>query len=369
MAVVREISAEGFRNLASGPWKPFAGRQLILGSNGAGKTSWLEAIYVLATTRSFRTHRLAICATHGREDFRLACEVTGDRRSRLEARWGSSRSGSGGLTRTVNDSSVTTAEYLSVLPVVSWSAQSGEVVAGAPTARRRFVDQGLVAGKPSLFVTLSRYRQALGQKRALLREGRVSELETWNLVLAPLIVEIVRERARHVAALDETIVRLLEQVSGEDYGIRLRYRPSLGLSEDATSDAALEELQRVSRSEIDRRMPMIGPQRDDLEILWRGHPAAQVTSAGERKLLGLALHAARGGLLATSDRSPIYLLDDLDTELDEARLGVVVRLFSSDSQLFVTSNRPHVWREIELDRIWSLEGLRVPRGVDREKAL
>jgi len=369
MAVVREITAEGFRNLASGVWEPDPGRQVILGANGVGKTSWLEAIYVLATTRSFRTHRLAICAEHERDDFRLSCEVTGDRRSRLEAHWGSRKSGSSGLTRTVNGSNVTTAEYLAVLPVVAWNAGSGEVVAGAPAARRRFVDQGLVAGKPSLFVTLSRYRQALSQKRALLREARFSELETWNLVLAPLIFEIVRERARHVVSLNETIRRIFQEISNDDFGIRLQYRPSLSLSEVDSVDAVYSKLEVASQNEIDRRMPTVGPQRDDLEILWRGHPAAQVTSAGERKLLGLALHAARGRLLAASDREPIYLLDDLDTELDEARLGVVMRLFSTGSQLFVTSNRPHVWREIELDRIWMLEGLRTPREVEPQKAL
>jgi len=379
VAVVTEIAARGFRNLASTRWSLDRGGQLVLGPNGAGKTSLLEAVYVLATTRSFRTHRLALCVEHAVERFDLVGEVVGESRTRLEVGWGAASSrptdsltptdkprsrATGTLRRTLNGSSVSTAEYLSVLPVVAWSSKAGDVVSGPPEARRRFLDQGLVAQRPRLFETLSRYRQALAQKRTLLREGRASELETWNGVLAPLMVEIGRERARHAAELGEATRELVErstdELGGRDIQLGLRYRPSLRFDGEPTEDEVFARLEGKRREEVERRSPLLGPHRDDLEIDWRGYPAAAVTSAGERKLLGLSLYAARGRLLEASGRKPVYLLDDLDTELDEDRLRLVWGLFSSSSQRLVTSNRPDVWSRIGIDRIWTLEAGRPP---------
>jgi DNA replication and repair protein RecF len=99
-------------------------------------------------------------------------------------------------------------------------------------------------------------------------------------------------------------------------------------------------------------MPLIGPHRDDLEVLWGGHPVRATVSAGERKALSLLLTAAHGRVLTAAGRHPVYLLDDVDAELSEESLGRVWQAFSDVSQLVATSNRPGVWEKLAAGRRW-----------------
>ena len=114
--------------------------------------------------------------------------------------------------------------------------------------------------------------------------------------------------------------------------------------------AVLARLERAADNEIRRGMPLLGPHRDDLEILWGGHPVRATVSAGERKALSLLLTAAHGRALAASGRDPVYLLDDLDAELAPGTLGRVWQVFHGSPQLLATSNRPAVWEGLEVDR-------------------
>ena len=117
------LEARRFRNLEPLSWSPGAGRHLLLGGNGAGKTSLLEAVYTVATTRSFRTPRLAECVRHGEDGFHLTAEVETPVRTRLEVSWDAA-----GLARAVNGARGDLAEHLEPLPVVAWHAGEAEVL-------------------------------------------------------------------------------------------------------------------------------------------------------------------------------------------------------------------------------------------------
>ncbi len=118
----------------------------------------------------------------------------------------------------------------------------------------------------------------------------------------------------------------------------------------------------VSERERALQQPILGPHRDDLSIRWHGHELRRVASAGERKALGLALLGAHGRVLAEVGRDPVYLLDDVDTELDHDRLAALWRVFGAARQLFATSNRPKVWEEAEIDNRWRCEDGRLLAG-------
>ena len=274
--MIERFVCRDFRNLGPLEWHPGPGAQVIFGANGAGKTSLLEALYLLATSRSFRGARPAECCRRGAEAFFMEAEVAGERRARLGVGW----SAASGLERLLNGKPATPAEHLAVQPVVSWSAADAELLDGPPLGRRRLLDQGVVASRPAALGVLTRYRQALEQKRRLLAEG-IRGLGPWNELLA-------------------------------------------------SAAAELTELRR-------------GPHRDDLEVLWQGRGLRRAASAGEKKLLGLALTAARGRLLTSFGRDPLYLLDDADGDLDRARLEVAWELFSEAPQLVATSHRPEAW--------------------------
>ncbi len=346
-----QLEAEGFRNLEplSRAFEP--GSHLFLGDNGAGKTSLLEAVYLLATTRSFRTPRIADCCRHGGSRFRLGGEVDRRSRVRLEVGWEA-----GGRWRTVNGQQASLAEHLAALPVVCWSSGDVEVLVGPPAGRRQLLDRGVVSRRPAAIAAISRYRRALQQKRELLARGG-GELATWNQVLAPAAAELIALRAAYAGRLARALAEVLDRSGLGFPPIELRYRPSPPAGLEGAAIA--EELAAVRRRERRMQQPLVGPQRDDLEVRWDGREVRRVASAGERKALGLALLAAQGRILEGMDRVPIYLLDDADTELDRRRLESLWRVFGACGQLFLTSNRPAVWESVEIAHRWRLSEGRI----------
>jgi len=355
--VLVQLEARDFRNLEPQSLSFAPGLHLVLGDNGAGKTSLLEAVYAVATSRSFRTSRLADCRRHGATGFEIRAEVASAARARLELTWQD-----GGRQRSVNHRQTSLAEHLAVLPVVAWTAADVEVLVGAPAERRRFLDRGIVGLRPAAIEVLSRFRQALAEKRRWLeRPGPAAELDAWNRVLAGCAAELIARRAVYVDALAATLAATLAACDVATAPIELRYRPSprSGL---AGSESLLAALGSVASREIRLGQPVIGPHRDELEILWGGHEIRRVASAGERKLLALALVAAHGKVLEAGGRIPVYLLDDADAELDRDRLRALWTIFGTARQLVATSSRPAVWEALDAHR-W-----RCRRGrLDEEK--
>jgi DNA replication and repair protein RecF len=395
--LLSHLTARNFRNLEPLELAPGGGSHLLLGGNGAGKTSLLEAIYVLATTRSFRAAQIVDCITHGVNEMALTGEVESDRRTALAV-----GVRDGVRQRSVNGKPTSLAEHLAVLPVVAWTAVEAGVLVGTPGARRRFMDRGVVATRPAALDVLGRYREALRQKRQLLAQGGAG-IEIWNELLAATAAEVIRLRAAYVDALRVELAAVLAEVGlasdrsdhadrgepGEprpapaqeslpasaaalhpgahafQAGLRLaevelRYLPSpaQGLEGAAAISAALE---RATERERRRQQPLLGPQRDELEIRWGGHEIRRVASAGERKALSLLLVAAHGRVVEAAGRQPVYLLDDADAELAPASMAAVWSVFArrmaaTGGQLFASSNRPQVWLTLDVGTLWEVSG-------------
>ncbi len=246
--------------------------------------------------------------------------------------------------------------------MVSWSSADGRVVAGAPAERRRFLDQGVVGTRPGAIAVLGRYRRALDQKRELLRRrqtGRDTGLEAWNQVLAETGSELARRRARYVEELRRAVAELLAENDLDAPEITIDYRPSpAGVSPGSTEDL-VRALASQREAELEAGRVLVGPHRDELELGWAGREARRVGSAGEKKLLGLILSAARGRVLDRYRRDPVYLLDDFDSELDADRLAAAFSLFAGQRQVFLTSANPGVWERLGGVETWGMSGGRV----------
>ncbi len=362
--MLARLSCEGFRNLASTDWRPGPGRHLIVGANGAGKTSLLEALYLVATTRSFRTPRVEECVTRDLDAFRVHGEFEAAARVALEVGWSRFE----GRRRTLNGGEASLTEYLDVQPVVAWSSADVEVLAGAPGARRRLLDQGIVTLRPGSVATLTRYRRTLRQKRELLVVDG-SGLDAWNDLLAEAAHDLQRLRSRYVDLLGVELDRIASESRLDLQPITVLYRPSPadGPSGVEALRAGLEEVRAAERR---RRMPLAGPHRDELEIRLGGEELRRVASAGERKAAGLLLLAARRAVFAAAGRDPVVLVDDADAELDPRRLAHLWEVFAEASQLFATSSRPAVWESLSTDASWSMEAGRLgsdDRPVEKEK--
>jgi DNA replication and repair protein RecF len=347
--LLAQISCRSFRNLEISPWQPGPGRHLILGPNGAGKTSLLEAIYLLATTRSFRTAQLLDCAHHDGKEFHLEGEIEGDQRVSLQLGLSST-----GRYRTLNGGVTSLVDHLRALPVVAWTDEDKGVLVGPPERRRRFVDQGIVGTRPAALMTLARFRRTLFQKRRLLASGDGRGLKSWNELMASAAAELMSLRREYLEQLSKALLGVLASTDLDLPEIRLQYRPSIQVEGDDPVEI-LEKLERAESSEKRERRPLVGPQRDEVEIGWGQHGVRRVGSAGERKALGLLLTAARGEVLEAAERTPVYLLDDADSELDKDRLASVWQAFAATDQVFVSSSRPEVWSVAPEAVRWHLE--------------
>jgi DNA replication and repair protein RecF len=334
---VARLRLRDFRCFERLEWRPPAPRTLVVGGNGVGKTTLLEALYLAATGKSFRTGRLAQCARRGAVSFAVCAEVGAQPARELTVSWQN-----GTRERALDGRAASVHEHLSVLPVLVWSAGESELVGGAPEVRRRFLDRGLVHVRPSLLTDLSRYRRALGEKRALLARRQRGGLDAWNALLA-----------RHGAALARARATLAEEVNGElslvarEVGdglppVALAYRPAQEAAL-AGEEALAGELDRAREQELARGMALVGPHRDDLVLEWNRAPARGAVSAGEGKALGLLLLAALARRLAAAGREPALLVDDADAELDATRAARLAAVLAGFSQVLVTSSRSEAW--------------------------
>ncbi len=346
------LEARGFRNLADLDLDLGAGSHLILGPNGAGKSSVLEAIYYLATSRSFRARQIADCVRHGADGFRIIGEVEGESRQKLTAGFAE-----GKKFRFVNDKATSLIDHLAVLPVVSWATGDTEILTGSPQFRRRLLDRGILGLKPTSLEALERFRRALLQKREILQRGDGAfgeELPPWNGVLAGAISELAELRNHFFLRLKARLKEVLGDLDLPLPEVDLTYRPSPSSALDGAEEI-FRSLERLAEREIRRGAPLVGCQRDEIEIRWGGRDIRSVASAGERKALGLALLVAHARVLSEGGREPLILLDDADAELATAALAAIWKTFSPARQLLTTSSRPQAWLAISVDRVWQVE--------------
>lgn len=349
MPRLRSLRIHRFRNLDNTVWAPLPGLQLVLGDNGAGKTSLLEAVYALATSRSFRSARLSSCCRRGSSAFFLGGAVEMEAVTELTLAWSRSE----GPRREVDGRQASAKEYLEVLPVVCWWRGSTAVLTGEPRWRRRLLDQGMVGMKPSSLAVRERFRRALAAKRELIVNGKARELSAWNDLFASSALDLYRLRAEYAMRLGQALRDVLSRAPLELPPVRLEYRPSPPEAVEG-SESLRAALERHVQGELKSGRVLIGPQRDELELNVAGASLRDGASAGEVKVLGLALTVARARVLAQAGRTPVLLLDDADTELDRGRLGRVWKIVPRDWQTLVSSNRPRIWRELSESATWTL---------------
>ncbi len=341
------IEALNFRNLIGKiEWGPRL--NIIYGNNGQGKTNWLEAIHVLARTKSFRTQRLQEAIRFGEHLAVIRGRVTSG--ANLER----------DLQVTLQDNSKTIfvnlkrealTRYLTQLQVFSFTAADLEVVRGVPEARRRFLDRGISSIRPAYLKTIADYAKVIKQKNRVLQlanEGEFSLDKTedlvspWNEQLINLAIEIHREREQYVAGLNEVLERQLF----DRRDIHTRYVSALEGKGD------LGDYETLLRSRIALRLAaevaaghaLIGPHRDDWEIQLDGREIRVYGSSGQQRSALLLLDLAAISLYNSSaNDQPVFIIDDVDAELDEGRISRLLEYLENRTQTFITtSKRSHV---------------------------
>jgi DNA replication and repair protein RecF len=335
------LEAVDFRNLQGG-MRLDPGLNILYGANAQGKTGWLEAVHLLATTRSFRTLTPRETITHGRSEAILRGSV-----ERLGLIRELQVLLQGALKQTfLNGKREPTARFLESCVSIAFTADELEVVRGAPEARRRFLDRGVFSLHPAHFVALTEYNRVLKQKNALLRQASEEAtpqrylplLAPWNDRLVTLGTAIHRARLDYVGRLQEAVDPTLFR--GEE--IRIRYLSSLEGKGDlaAYPDLLRERLELRLSQELAVGHALIGPHRDDLEILGDGRALARFGSSGQQRSALLILDLAQIQVYYQSfEEYPIFLIDDLDAELDRTRIEILLEYLEGKTQTIVSTSK------------------------------
>ncbi|HWW77301.1 MAG TPA: DNA replication and repair protein RecF, partial [Pyrinomonadaceae bacterium] len=241
----------------------------------------------------------------------------------------------------------TVASYLSQLHVIPFTADELEVVRGAPDARRRFLDRGVVSLHHSYVQTLADYQRVVKQKNRLLQDisdsetelGEARELiEPWNEQIVALGATIYRARLDYVERLGQS----LQQRLFEREEITIRYVSSLeGKGNLNDYEALLRERLRLRlQAEISSGYALIGPHRDDLEILFDGRDLRTFGSSGQQRSALILLDlAAISVYYSWHNEYPLFLMDDVDAELDKRRIGHLLEYLEGRTQTFITTSK------------------------------
>jgi DNA replication and repair protein RecF len=328
--ILTRLTTQNFRNLDQAETEFHPQANVLVGRNGQGKTNLLESIYFLATTRSFRTSRMASVFRFGASSVFV---------SGVLAREGVEKTLSVGLesgeTRRrvlmINGEKVTLPSYLKALNVFAYSSARLDILRGAPEERRRFLDRGIASVHPGYLEQLTRYTRVLRQRNALLadvaaRTQSPASLDAWDDELVSAAGVVQRARAAYAADLAEMFRSIVSHHGYHVANVEMTYRPNLP-----------EDLARVRSHELRARMSLVGPQRDLLELAIDGRPAAEVLSGGEQKMIVLFLKFAKLELFRLRhDEAPLFLLDDVDAELDLEILEELLTNLPVSTQVFAT---------------------------------
>lgn len=296
------------------------GLNALSGDNGAGKTNCLEAIGYLSRGSSFRNAQLDDLNRIDADPFFLEIAFQNGgvthRFSLNTAKGSPSATYNGQLLR----------NWRGLIPTVLWLPGDSDLVKGAPTCRRRFIDEHLQQCDPLYGHHSTRYSRMLKQRNQLLRQKRLAELTPCNQLLARAGGYLINVRRAFIHSLETLGQAFFAKLAKTDH-IELFYRPALALGRDfedvpGTSEDAetrlftLLEERRVE--EVQYGMTLFGPHRDDFEIRWNGEKARHFVSNGQAKLCSAGFKIAEWQRLTALGHSPILLIDEFGSGLDAA---------------------------------------------------
>lgn len=335
------------------------GVNVLVGRNGIGKTNIVEALEFLSVGSSHRASASRWLVRRGTAHAVIRANAcigkTADEDDNRQVRLQVTIPQRGAVrTRLGNGSSGYFGDIAGLVKVVLFSPADEQLVSGAPALRRQFLNQTCTLMDPSFYRTLQRFRQTARQRAVVLKrlqegfdsdEGRhsaLAELEAWTAQFTALGIEITTARAQAVKELAPLVTAIYEDLSGEKDAAHLIYRPSFAEMANKQADPAEVRLtiarhfQRLYAGEVARGASLIGPQRDDLDMLLAGEPARQTASNGEMWTIALALRMAQYRWLAVRGPKPILVLDDVFSQLDEQRRTQILAFAKGCGQVFIT---------------------------------
>jgi DNA replication and repair protein RecF len=346
------IRIQNLRNIAEMELEPGAGTNLVWGANGSGKTSILEAIYILGRGRSFRSRENGAIIRKGRESLEIYGGLTGN---------DGERSGIGirktkkGTEARIGGERVKKISLLArTLPISILTPRSHEILERGSQYRRRYLDWGVFHVEPAYRDISERYHRILQQRNAALR-SQAKDGSTWDRELAEKGRQLNAVREAYMEILIPNVLDLCDRFLP---GAEIQFEWRRGWKKERNLEESLKQNHNTDRT---RGYTGTGPHRADIAIRVDGEAAEKVVSRGQQKMLMAAMKIAQARLtMKRAQRDTLLLVDDLPAELDtQNRERLLQELAGSSLQTYVTGVEKGLFQEGLVQRMFHVEQGRI----------
>lgn len=332
MALTRLIIKD-FRNIEACDVTLSASFNFLIGANGSGKTSVLEAVHYLGHGRSFRSHLTSRVIRHEQNELFIHGRIQHDNNLELPLGLNKKRDGTAEV-KIAGETGQKMAQLAQILPLQLITPEGFELLIGGPKFRRAFIDWGVFHVEPRFYQAWSRVKRLTKQRNALLKTAQsYRELSYWDQELAQLAESISQWRDEYLQVVKVKAAEICQGFLPE-FDIQLGYYRGW---EKETPYAEL--LKRNFERDCQLGYTASGPHKADLRIKVAGTPVEDVLSRGQLKLMMCALRLAQGiHLTEATGKQCIYLIDDFASELDSHRRALLAqRLKETNAQVFISA--------------------------------
>ena len=330
MPLIQTLKLNQFRNFNQFEINLEPDLNLILGANGSGKTSILEAIHFLAYGKSFRSKELNRMVTQGQRNFTLFLQGQDENQSfQIAMQRGSSDS----LSRLNGEATKNLSSFAETLPLLLIHPESFQFLTGGAKLRRQLLDWGVFYHYPESRGHFTQIRKALKQRNhALKQQASREHIKLWETTCHQSCETIDSLRQQYLKMLSKQTLNMLKEF-GEAHDLKLEY--DRGWPDDRTLSEAWD---KSFMQDLRSGYTTCGPHQADIKITARSKPAKDILSRGQQKTLICILKLAQGLLFEDSSKQkPIYLFDDLASELDAThRLHVIQNIQEQGAQVIIT---------------------------------
>jgi DNA replication and repair protein RecF len=335
------------------------------GLNGQGKTNIVEAVAVLGLLSSFRTQTYADMIKFEKEHFYIKGEFENSNGRMLEV--SISYDGTSKKIMFMNKRILKFSEMWGKIPVVYLIPEESAVTGGAPAYRREFIDKLLSMTDPEYFTLLNNYNAVLKQKNKLLFSARydggadLSMTGIYNAKIAETGAKIYLKRTAFLEDFQRYFKDIILFISDGLYTGDIGYETSTDKVKYFQNLS--ERLKSEYHSELKRGISLVGPHKDDLEFMINGRSLRKFGSKGQHKLFLVALKLAEIEYIkSVTEEYPVFILDDLYSEIDENKSLMVAKILDKDIQTFITTSNSRIVEQLDKE---ASELFRVENGVCR----
>ena len=372
---LKHFIAQNYRNLEQFDVDFDPNVNIFIGQNAQGKTNLLEAIYFLALTRSHRTSSDKELIAFGQDFANISGHIY---KSQVDVslRVLLSKKGKKVWINRVEQAKLS--KYVGQLNAILFSPEDLDLIKGAPSLRRRFMDQEFGQINAEYLYFAGKYKQVLQQKNNYLKQlagGAAHDtlfLDVLSDQLAGVAAEVIVRRFKFLKFLDHYAQNAYTSISSSNEKLKINYRPSVrDITEDDDVEIVYQKLlasfQKNKQMELLKKTTLSGPHRDDIEFELDGKDAHLYGSQGQQRTIALSVKLAEIQLVHhLTSEYPLLLLDDVMSELDHSRQSALLNYIHGKTQTFITTTdlegisweiikKPKVYR-IKSGKIYLEEG-------------